>query len=70
MYKNEYIEKIEELKKQTFSHPEFYINGECENEEETINTGTQKLEEAVELLNEYNKPLEELAAEHGSEVEY
>ena len=43
----------------------------CETqEEETINTGSQKLEEAVELLNEYNKALEELAAEHGSEVEY
>ena len=43
----------------------------CETQKnETINAGTQKLEEAVELLNEYNKALEELAKEHGSEVEY
>ena len=43
----------------------------CETQEEaTINAGSQKLEEAVELLDEYNKALEELAKEHGSEVEY
>ena len=43
----------------------------CETQEEaTINAGSQKLEEAVELLGEYNKALEELAKEHGSEVEY
>ena len=43
----------------------------CETQDEaTINAGSQKLEEAVELLNEYNKALEELAKEHGSEVEY
>jgi len=41
----------------------------CETQEEaTINAGSQKLEEAVELLDEYNKALEELAKEHGSEV--
>ena len=43
----------------------------CETQEEaTINAGSQKLEEAVELLDEYNKALEDLAKEHGSEVEY
>ncbi len=43
----------------------------CETQEEaTINAGSQKLEEAVKLLDEYNKALEELAKEHGSEVEY
>ena len=38
--------------------------------EETINAGYEKISEAVELLEEYNKALEELAAEHGSEIEY
>ena len=43
----------------------------CETQEEvTINAGSQKLEEAVELLDEYNKALEELAKERGSEVGY
>ena len=43
----------------------------CETQDEaTINTGNEKLEEALELLDEYNKALEELAIEHGSEVEY
>ena len=43
----------------------------CETQDEaTINAGSQKLEEAVELLDEYNKALEELAKEHGLEVEY
>jgi hypothetical protein len=43
----------------------------CETQDEaTINAGSQKLEEAVELLDEYNKALEELAKEHGSEIEY
>lgn len=43
----------------------------CETQEdETINAGSQKLEEAVALLDEYNKALEELAKEHGSEIEY
>ena len=43
----------------------------CETQDEaTINAGSQKLEEAVGILDEYNKALEELAKEHGSEVEY
>ena len=43
----------------------------CETQDEaTINEGNEKLEEAIELLDEYNKALEELAKEHGSEVEY
>ena len=39
-------------------------------DEATIDAATAKLEEAVVLLDEYNKALEELAKEHGSEVEY
>jgi hypothetical protein len=43
----------------------------CETQDEaTINAGNEKLEEALKLLDEYNKALEELAKEHGSEVEY
>ncbi len=43
----------------------------CETQEDaTINAGTAKLEEAVGLLGEYNKALEELAAEYDLEVEY
>lgn len=43
----------------------------CETQEEaTITAGSEKIEEAVELLDEYNKALEELAKEHGSEIEY
>ena len=43
----------------------------CETQDEaTINTGSEKLEEALELLGEYNTALETLAKEHGSEVEY
>ena len=43
----------------------------CETQEEaTINAGNEKLEEALELLDDYNKALEELAKAHGSEVEY
>ena len=43
----------------------------CETQDEaTINTGNEKLEEALELLDDYNKALEELAKAHGSEVEY
>ena len=43
----------------------------CETQDEaTINAGNEKLEEALELLDDYNKALEDLAKEHGSEVEY
>ena len=43
----------------------------CETQDEaTVTAGNDKLVEAVELLDEYNKALEELAKEHGSEVEY
>ena len=43
----------------------------CETQDEaTINAGNEKLEEALELLDDYNKALEELAKAHGSEVEY
>jgi hypothetical protein len=43
----------------------------CETQEDaTINAGSEKLEEALELLDEYNKALEELAAEFDLEIEY
>ena len=43
----------------------------CETQDEaTINAGNEKLEEALELLDDYNKALEDLAKEHGSEIEY
>lgn len=43
----------------------------CETQDEaTINAGYESIGEAVEFLNEYNSALEELAKEHGSEIEY
>ena len=43
----------------------------CETQEDvTINAGSEKLEEAVVLLDEYNKALETIAAEYDLEVEY
>ena len=35
-----------------------------------INEATENIGKAVELLDEYNKALEDLAKEHGAEVEY
>ena len=64
--KNKYV-KVMETYKTGFEA----LSEGCETQDETtINAGSQKLEEAVELLDEYNKALEELAKEHGSEVEY
>ena len=43
----------------------------CETQDEaTINAGTESIGKAVELLDEYNKALEELAKEFGAQVEY
>lgn len=43
----------------------------CETQEEaTINDGNESLAKGIELLDEYNKALEDLAKEHGSEIEY
>ena len=43
----------------------------CETQDEaTINAGYESIGKAVELLDEYNKALEELAKEHGAEIEY
>ena len=43
----------------------------CETQDDdTINAATEKLSEAVSLLDEYNKALEELSKEHGGEIEY
>ena len=43
----------------------------CETQEEaTINEGYAALDEAVTLLDEYNKGLEALAKEFGAEIEY
>ena len=64
--KNKYV-KVMEAYKAGFEA----LSEGCETQDEaTINAGNEKLEEALELLDEYNKALEELAKEHGSEVEY
>ena len=64
--KNKYVNVME-----TYKTGFEALSEGCETQDETtINAGSQKLEEAVELLDEYNKALEELAKEHGSEVEY
>ncbi len=43
----------------------------CKTQDEaTINAGNESIEEALKLLDEYNKGLEELAKEHGAEIEY
>lgn len=39
-------------------------------DEETINTAQESIDEGVKLLDEYNAALEALAEEHGAEVEY
>ena len=39
-------------------------------EDATINAGNAGIEKALQLLDEYNKGLEELAKEHGGEIEY
>ncbi len=64
--KDKYVKMMEAYK------ASFEILAEgCETQDEaTINAGNEKLEEALELLDEYNKALEELAKEHGSEIEY
>ena len=74
---NPETEEVEAIKDKYVKVMETYKTGfetlseGCETQDEaTINAGSQKLEEAVELLDEYNKALEELAKEHGSEVEY
>ena len=64
--KNKYV-KMMDAYKASFEA----LSEGCETQDEaTINTGNEKLEEALKLLDEYNKALEELAKEHGSEVEY
>ena len=74
---NPETEKVKEIKDKYVKMMDAYkasfeiLAEGCETQDEaTINAGSQKLEEAVELLDEYNKALEELAKEHGSEVEY
>lgn len=39
-------------------------------DENTINDATAKIEEAIELIDEYNKALESLASEKGMKIEY
>ena len=64
--KEKYV-KVMDAYKESFE----LLSEGCETQEdETINAGSAKLEEAVDLLDEYNKALEELAKEHGSEIEY
>jgi len=43
----------------------------CETQEDAdIEAGNAGIEKALQLLDEYNKGLEELAKEHGAEIEY
>ena len=64
--KNKYVKMMDAYKASFVA-----LSEGCETQDEaTINTGNEKLEEALKLLDEYNKALEELAKEHGSEVEY
>lgn len=46
------------------------LEGFKETDESKINTGNEKVTKALELLNEYNKALEDLAAQHGLTIEY
>ena len=74
---NPETEEVKEIKNKYVKMMDAYkaafeaLSEGCETQEdEIINTGNKKLEEALEILDEYNKALEELAKEHGSEVEY
>ena len=64
--KEKYV-KVMETYKESF---EALVEGAETQDEETIMLGYEKMSEAVDILDEYNKALEELAAEYGSEIEY
>ncbi|MBE7021379.1 MAG: hypothetical protein E7411_08125 [Ruminococcaceae bacterium] len=64
--KDKYV-KVMETYKEGFEA----LSKGCETQaEETITAGTNAINKAIELLDEYNKALEELAKEHGGEIEY
>ena len=74
---NPKTEEVKEIKDKYVKVMETYKEGfevlskGCETQDEaTANAGSAKLAEAVVLLDEYNKALEDLAAEYGSEIEY
>ncbi len=64
--KEKYV-KVMETYKESF---EALAEGAETQDEETIMLGYEKMSEAVDILDEYNKALEELAEEYGSEIEY
>ncbi len=64
--KEKYV-KVMETYKEGF---EALADGCVTQEQTTIDAGTEKMNEAVELLDEYNQALEDLAKEHGGEIEY
>ena len=70
-------QEVEELKKKYVKVMDAYKKGfealleGCETQDEaTINAGNDAVLEGVNLLDEYNKALEELADSHGAEIEY
>lgn len=70
-------QEVEELKKKYIKVMDAYKKGfealleGCETQDEaTINAGNDAVLEGVNLLDEYNKALEELADAHGAEIEY
>lgn len=70
-------QEVEELKKKYVKVMDAYKKGfealleGCETQDEaTINAGNDAVLEGVNLLDEYNKALEELADAHGAEIEY
>ena len=59
--------KVMERYKEGFT---LILEGFEEQSEEKLNEGNDKITEAIELLDEYNAALEELAEQVGAEVEY
>ena len=70
-------EEVKNLKKQYAKVFDAYKKGfealleGCETQDEaTINSATESINEGIKLLDEYNTALEKLAEEHGAEIEY
>lgn len=64
--KEKYV-KVMEAYKEAFELVDAAVAAD---DEGLMNEGNSKLEEGIELLNEYNAGLEELAAQVGAEIEY
>ena len=74
---NPATEEVKELKEKYIKVMNAYKEGftalakGCETQEDAdIEAGNAGIEKALQLLDEYNKGLEELAKEHGAEIEY